>query len=100
MSMSEEEKIRRTQVVECYKKRLKKIGWIVFAVLIVVDTIATFVYQLRLNVRVMNIYPACFSLFHLWKGYYLDKKSTRRWAMVGIFITILPIVLRILAIRS
>lgn len=98
--MSEEEKIRRIQIVEYYVKRLKKIGWIFFAMLIVVDVIATFVYQLRLNVPVMNIYLACFSLFHLWKGYYLDKKSIRRWAMVGIFITILPIVLRILAISS
>lgn len=100
MIMSEEEKIRRTKVVEYYEKRLTKIGWIVFVLFIALDMIATFVYKLRLNIPVMGIYVACSSVFHLWKGYYLDKKATRRWAMVGIFITILPIVLRILAMRS
>lgn len=58
--------------------------------------IATCVYKLRLNIPGMGIYIACLSVFHLWKGYYLDKKLTRRWAMVGILLTLLPIILWIL----
>lgn len=95
MTMREEE-IRRTKVVEYYEKQLTKIGWIVFALFIALDMIATFVYKLRLNIPGMGIYIACSSVFHLWKGYYLDKKSTRRWAMVGLAFTIVQITLWIL----
>lgn len=100
MSMSEEEKIRRTQVVERYTKRLKKIGWTVFAVLIVLDMIATLVYKVRLKFEITSIALACYSLFHLWKGYYLDKKAIRLWAMVGLAFTIVQITLWILTLRT
>lgn len=98
--ISNKELNRRTDKVEIYQKRIRNVGLIILIMVELLDSIITGKNIFYSRVNWVNIYVAVSSIFYLWKGYYLDKKATRRWAMVGVLLTIIQIILWILTMKG